>query len=69
MTPEKEAASAAGFAVVADVTTAICPDDPCPPLTPDGRIIYRDQHHLTASFARRLSDVFGAVVVGRAGYT
>jgi hypothetical protein len=60
--PERQAAAASGAAFV-DVTSAICPTDPCPVLTPAGRIIYRDVHHLTASFARSLADVLGTAIV------
>jgi peptidoglycan/LPS O-acetylase OafA/YrhL len=37
---------------VADLTSAVCPADPCQVVSPDGAIIYRDEHHLTATFAR-----------------
>ena len=43
---------------VVDLTSAVCPGDPCQVVSPSGAIIYRDEHHLTATFAR---EVAGAV--------
>ena len=39
-------------ASVVDLTPAVCPADPCQAVSPRGAIIYRDEHHLTATFAR-----------------
>ena len=48
------AASAAGVAFV-DTTPLVCSTDPCPVVV--GRIlVYRDGHHLTATYARGLAD-------------
>ncbi|MGZ4625514.1 MAG: acyltransferase family protein [Kineosporiaceae bacterium] len=55
---------------VVDLTSAVCPGDPCQVVSPGGAIIYRDEHHLTATFAREAA---GAVrqaltpLLGRAG--
>lgn len=38
-----------------DFSTEVCPRDPCPPVTPDGIIIYTDRHHMTATFSRTLA--------------
>jgi hypothetical protein len=37
---------------VADLSTVVCPGDPCNVVSPRGAAIYRDNHHLTATFAR-----------------
>jgi peptidoglycan/LPS O-acetylase OafA/YrhL len=37
-----------------DLTKAICPVDPCPPII-GKRLVYRDHHHLTATFAASLA--------------
>jgi hypothetical protein len=50
---ELEVATAAG-AIFVDPTPLVCPSDPCPVVL--GRIlVYRDGHHLTATFARTLA--------------
>ena len=55
---------------IVDLTSAVCPGDPCQVVSPGGAIIYRDEHHLTATFAREAA---GAVrqaltpLLGRAG--
>jgi hypothetical protein len=45
---------------VLDVTDDVCPDPLCPVVTVGGLIIYRDIHHLTATFAASLADELGA---------
>jgi peptidoglycan/LPS O-acetylase OafA/YrhL len=40
---------------VLDLTSAICPGDPCQTVSPAGSILYRDDHHLTATYARELT--------------
>jgi len=58
-----------------DLTPAVCPGDPCQVVTPGGAIIYRDDHHLTATFAREaagavqdaISPLVGTVSRGRGG--
>jgi hypothetical protein len=50
---ERTAAEASGAAMV-DLSHRICPRDPCPVVL-DGMIVYRDSHHLTATFATSLA--------------
>jgi hypothetical protein len=57
---EKEAARLSGATLV-DMSAATCPADPCPPII-GTRLVYRDNHHLTATFARSLSGVLGAAL-------
>ena len=40
--------------IVLDPRPVVCPSDPCP-LVMDGRLMYRDQHHLTASYVKSLA--------------
>jgi len=49
---ESTAAAAIGASLV-DVTPLMCPGDPCPVLI-DGMIVYRDNQHMTATFAASL---------------
>jgi peptidoglycan/LPS O-acetylase OafA/YrhL len=42
-----------------DLTTSICPSVPCA-VVRDGMILYRDGHHLTATFARSLASALGS---------
>jgi hypothetical protein len=53
---EAEKAAAANSTDFIDVTGLICPTSAvtCPVIWYDGTIMYRDEHHLTATFARRL---------------
>jgi len=37
---------------VVDLTTVVCPGEPCSVVSPGGAAVYRDNHHLTATFAR-----------------
>jgi hypothetical protein len=57
---EKEAARLSGATLV-DMSAATCPVDPCPPII-GTRLVYRDNHHLTATFARSLAGVLGAAL-------
>jgi peptidoglycan/LPS O-acetylase OafA/YrhL len=50
---ERTAARASGATVV-DLSSAICPTDPCPAVL-DGMIVYRDAFHLTATFSAALA--------------
>jgi len=55
---ERVAAVETGAALV-DLSDVICPGDgPCPVVI-DGMIVYRDDHHLTATFAAALAPVLG----------
>ncbi|HYY12620.1 MAG TPA: SGNH hydrolase domain-containing protein, partial [Kineosporiaceae bacterium] len=47
---------------VADLTDVVCPGDPCSVVSPGGAILYRDEHHLTATFAREASAAVEKVV-------
>jgi hypothetical protein len=49
---EGAAANAAGVAMI-DLSADICPFAPCPAVV-DNMIVYRDAHHLTATFASSL---------------
>ena len=44
-----------------DLSDATCPTDPCPPII-GTNLVYRDHHHLTATFAASLADVLGAAL-------
>ena len=52
--------SARGFANVGVVELGgvVCPDGRCAAQTPDGVVIFRDEKHITASFARSLVPLF-----------
>ncbi|HEX2469601.1 MAG TPA: acyltransferase family protein [Candidatus Limnocylindrales bacterium] len=50
---EVEARRRSGSPLI-DLSKAICPTDPCPPII-GKRLVYRDHHHLTATFARSLA--------------
>jgi hypothetical protein len=50
----ERAAAAASNATVVDLSDAICPGDPCQAVVGD-TIVQRDDHHLTATFARSLA--------------
>jgi peptidoglycan/LPS O-acetylase OafA/YrhL len=57
---ESEAARLSGATLV-DLSPATCPTDPCPPVV-GSMLVYRDHHHLTATFARSLVDELGAAL-------
>ncbi|MEU8420986.1 acyltransferase family protein [Micromonospora sp. NPDC048835] len=52
--PQERAASALPDVRLADLNDAICPTEPCPAVI-DGLLVYRDAHHLTATYARSLA--------------
>jgi peptidoglycan/LPS O-acetylase OafA/YrhL len=52
---EQAAAKALGATIV-DLAPIICPRDPCPVVL-NGMIVYRDDHHMTATFATALAPV------------
>jgi peptidoglycan/LPS O-acetylase OafA/YrhL len=54
-------AVAAADATLVDMTPAICPGDPCQPVV-RGMIVYRDDHHLTATFATSLAGYLEAAL-------
>jgi peptidoglycan/LPS O-acetylase OafA/YrhL len=53
VTRERTAAREAGAGLV-DLSRVVCPSDPCPAVV-GGMIVLRDNHHLTATFARSLA--------------
>lgn len=57
---EVEARRLSGTPVI-DLSASICPTDPCPPII-GRRIVYRDHHHLTATFARSLARDLDAAI-------
>ena len=59
-TRERVAATRSGAAII-DVVAAVCPSTPCP-VVRDGVILYRDGHHLTATFVRTLAPAFDAAL-------
>ena len=52
---DRAAAAAAGVPVL-EVTPTMCPDGTCPPIA-GAVIVYRDAHHVTATYARTLMPV------------
>lgn len=50
---EREAAKRSDAELI-DLSDSICPGDPCPPII-GKRLVYRDHHHLTATFAASLA--------------
>jgi len=57
---EALAAEASGAGLI-DLTARICVKDPCPVVVND-MIVYRDEAHLTATFARSLAPALGAAI-------
>ena len=55
------AASLSGVSWI-DMTPAVCPQDPCSVVSPSGSIVFRDGHHLTATFSRSLATKLGAAL-------
>jgi hypothetical protein len=49
---ERKVAEIAGLPLI-DLAARVCTDNPCPAVV-DNMIVYRDSHHLTATFARSL---------------
>jgi hypothetical protein len=58
---ETAAATQTG-ATLLDVTSAICPSTPCP-VVRNGMILFRDNHHMTATFVRSLAPVLDSELV------
>jgi peptidoglycan/LPS O-acetylase OafA/YrhL len=46
-----------------DLTDAVCTGDPCPVVSPAGTIVFRDLHHLTATFAREIEPQVARAIV------
>jgi hypothetical protein len=57
---EAEAARLTGATLV-DLSAATCPTDPCPPVV-GSMLVYRDRHHLTATFVRSLVGELGSAL-------
>jgi peptidoglycan/LPS O-acetylase OafA/YrhL len=57
---EVEARRLAGAPLI-DLSKTICPTDPCPPII-GKRLVYRDHHHLTATFATSLARDLDAAI-------
>ena len=57
---ERTAAKIAGASLI-DLSDTICPWDSCPVVL-NGMIEYRDNHHLTATFAASLAEAFAATL-------
>lgn len=57
---EVEARRISGAPLI-DLSARICPTDPCPPII-GRRIVYRDHHHLTATFAATLAPDLDAAI-------
>ncbi len=57
---EAEAARLTGATLV-DLSAATCPTDPCPPVI-GSMLVYRDHHHLTATFATSLVEELEAAL-------
>ncbi|MCZ7418610.1 acyltransferase family protein [Verrucosispora sp. WMMA2121] len=55
--PQQAAAASLPAVHLADLNDEICPFELCPPVI-DGVLVYRDAHHLTATYARRLAPKF-----------
>jgi hypothetical protein len=57
---ERLAAESTGAGLL-DLVAAVCPATPCQ-VARDGMILYRDNHHLTATFARSLAGPLDAAL-------
>jgi hypothetical protein len=57
---EREAARLTGAAVI-DLSDVVCPGDPCPPII-GTTLVYRDHHHLTATYAVSIADELEAAL-------
>ena len=51
-----------GDVAVLDPTPWLCPGKVCPAVWTDGTVVYRDGHHMTATFARTLAGRLGAAL-------
>jgi peptidoglycan/LPS O-acetylase OafA/YrhL len=58
---EAVAAAASGAAII-DLTSRICVGDGACPVVVNGLIVYRDEEHLTATFARSLAPALGTAI-------
>jgi hypothetical protein len=63
---EADAAAAAG-ATLLTVTDLLCPGVTCP-VVEDETVVYRDHHHLTATYMDKLAEPIGNLLEGRPAY-
>ena len=59
---QQAAAARLANSSVADFTADVCPSTPCAPVRDDSVIVWRDGHHLTATFARSLAPRLGDAI-------
>ena len=67
---EQAAAETTG-AELLSVTDIVCPGDTCPVVVADGPdeyVVFRDNHHLTASYMEHLAEPIGRMLEGRPPY-
>jgi peptidoglycan/LPS O-acetylase OafA/YrhL len=58
--PESRAAAGRSDVSFVDLNSVICPGKTCPVATPDGLIMYRDQHHLSRRFSVSIAPELGS---------
>jgi hypothetical protein len=63
---EESAAKAAGAGVLS-ANKLLCPGSTCPVYT-DGLVVYRDAHHITATYMAHLAEPIGNILDGRPPY-
>ena len=63
---EAAAADAAGASVLT-VNDLLCPGATCP-VTVDGTVVFRDPHHVTATYMAQLAEPIANLLEGRAPY-
>ena len=52
---EDEIAHNRSGVVTADISSTVCSASPCQVVSPGGKVIYRDSHHLTGTFSRAIA--------------
>jgi hypothetical protein len=63
---EAAAADTAGASVLT-INDLLCPGSTCP-VTVDGTVVFRDAHHVTATYMARLAEPIANLLEGRAPY-
>ena len=63
---ERRAANAAD-AKLLSINEILCPDDTCPVVS-DDIVVYRDNHHVTATFMEHLAEPIGNLLEGKPAY-
>jgi hypothetical protein len=61
------AAADAGGASILTINDLLCPGRACPVVVQES-VVFRDKHHLTASYMAQLSQPIGNLLEGRAPY-